>query len=171
MIQKIFLNKDKAEEYRKWLPDSNDIEEYDTSDDDIIEKKYKIRIDLKWYPNKEEKLIAKSWKDCESDYNYNHYSKYSNWEELIVVRTVNADNYDEQHWKDKLTKYIYDLKAYVKYLKTEGFDEKYIRDAINPQYQQYLITGVEDGWIKVDRKTWDEYQMMKDLDYGVGKYS
>lgn len=63
------------------------------------------------------------------------------------------------------------LKAYVKYLKTEGFDEKYIRDAINPQYQQYLITGVEDGWIKVDRKTWDEYQMMKDPDYRVGKYS
>ena len=39
---------------------------------------------------------------------------------------------------------------------------------INPSYQQYLITGVEDGWIKVDKKTWDEYQMMKNSDYGVG---
>lgn len=131
MIRKIFLDKDKAEEYRKWLPDSNDVEEYDTSDDDIINKSYKVRIDLKWYPNKKEKLIARSWKDCESDYNYNYYSNYSDkWEELAVVRTVNSDNYDEQYCKDKLTKHIYDLKAYVEYLKTEGFDEKQIRNAI-----------------------------------------
>lgn len=132
MIRKIFLDEDKAEEYRKWLPDSNDIEEYDTSDDDdVIDKQYKIRVDLKWYPDKGEKLIAKSWKDCESDYNYNYYSNYNDvWEELIVVRTVNADNYDEQWCKDKLTKHIYDLKAYVEYLKTEGLDEKQIRDAI-----------------------------------------
>lgn len=133
MIRKIFLDKDKAEEYKKWLPDSNDVEEYDTSDDDIINKSYEVRIDLKWYPNKEEKLIARSWKDCESNYNYNFYSNsnYSDtWEELIVVRTVNADNYDEQHWKDKLTKHIYDLKAYVEHLKTEGCDVKQIRDAI-----------------------------------------
>lgn len=130
-IQKIFLDKDKAEEYRKWLPDSNDVEEYDTSDDDIIEKQYKVQIDLKWYPNKKEKLTARSWKDCESDYNYNYYSNYSDiWEELSVIRTVNSDNYDEQYCKDKLTKYIYDLKAYVEYLKIEGFDEKQIRDAI-----------------------------------------
>lgn len=131
MIRKIFLDKDKAEEYRKWLPDSNDVEEYDTSDDDTIEKQYKVRIDLKWYPNKEEKLIARSWWDCESDYNYNYYTAYEDvWEELAVVRTVSADNYDEQHWKDKLTKYIYDLRAYVNQLKSEGFNEKFIKDAI-----------------------------------------
>ena len=133
MIRKIFLDKDKAEEYKKWLPDSNDVEEYDTSDDDIINKSYEVRIDLKWNPNKEEKLIARSWKDCESNYNYNFYSNsnYSDtWEELVVVRTVNADNYDEQYWKDKLTKHIYDLKAYVEHLKTEGCDVKQIRDAI-----------------------------------------
>jgi len=131
MIRKIFLNKDKAEEYKKWLPNSNNVEEYDTSDDDVINKLYKVRISLKWYPNKEEKLIARSWKDCESDYNDNFYSNYIDTEEeLVVVRTVNADNYSEQYWKDKLTKYIYDLKAYVEYLKTEGCDEKQIIDAI-----------------------------------------
>ena len=36
------------------------------------------------------------------------------------------------------------------YCKTAG--------CINPRYSQYLITGVEDGWIKVDKKTWDEFQ-------------
>lgn len=131
MIRKIFLDKDKAEKYKEWLPDSNDIEEYDTSDDDVIDKQYKIRVNLKWYPNKKENLIVRSWKDCESDYNYNYYTNYADiWEELLVVRTVNADNYSEQFWKDKLTKHIYDLKAYVEYFKTEGFDEKQIKNAI-----------------------------------------
>jgi len=23
--------------------------------------------------------------------------------------------------------------------------------------EKYLITGVEDGWIKVDKATWDDY--------------
>ena len=131
-IERVFLDKNKASEYAEWLRDNHvTVEEYDTSDDDTIKKQYKVRIELKWYPNKKENLIARSWKDCESDYNYNCYMNYSDiWEELVVTRTVNADNYDEQYWKDKLTKYIYDLKAYVEYLKTEGCDNKQIKDAI-----------------------------------------
>ena len=27
--------------------------------------------------------------------------------------------------------------------------------------EKYLITGVEDGWIKVDKATWDYYQYLK----------
>ena len=27
--------------------------------------------------------------------------------------------------------------------------------------EKYLITGVEDGWIKVDKATWDDYQYLK----------
>ena len=27
----------------------------------------------------------------------------------------------------------------------------------------YLITGVEDGWIKVDRKVWKQYLLAKRL--------
>lgn len=130
IIRKIFLDKDKAEEYKDWLPDSNNVEEYDTSDDDIVQKQYKIRVTLKQYPNKKEELIVKSWKDCESNYNYNYYSNYNTWEELSIVRTVNKDNYDKQYWKDKLSKHIYDLKAYVEYLKTEGFNSRQINDAI-----------------------------------------
>jgi hypothetical protein len=131
-IERVFLDKNKASEYAEWLgSDHVTVEEYDTSDDDIIKKQYEVRINLKWYPDKEEELIARSWKDCESDSNYNYYSNYiDTLEELVVVRTVNADNYDEQYWKDKLTKHIYDLKAYVEYLKTEGCDAKQIREAI-----------------------------------------
>lgn len=129
-IRRVFLDKTKAQEYKTWLPDSNDVEEYDISDDDTVEKRYKVRIDLEWYPNKKEKLLARAWKDCESDYNYNHYYNYSSKEELVVTRTVSGENFNEEFWKDTLTKHIYDLKAYVEYLKVEGFDEKYIMDAI-----------------------------------------
>lgn len=27
--------------------------------------------------------------------------------------------------------------------------------------EEYLITGVEDGWIKIDKATWDDYQYLK----------
>ncbi len=56
-----------------------------------------------------------------------------------------------------------DNKTKDGYCKTTG--------CINSQYRQYLTTGIEDGWIKVDKQTWREYQMMKDPDYGVGKFS
>ena len=39
-IRRVFTNKEKAEEYREWLHDSNEVEEYDTSDDIPTEKKY-----------------------------------------------------------------------------------------------------------------------------------
>ena len=28
--------------------------------------------------------------------------------------------------------------------------------------EMYLITGVEDGWIKVDKETWKEYLQAKE---------
>jgi len=27
--------------------------------------------------------------------------------------------------------------------------------------EKYLITGVEDGWIEVNKATWDDYQYLK----------
>ena len=29
------------------------------------------------------------------------------------------------------------------------------------EYLLYLITGVEDGWIKVNQKVWEEYLLAK----------
>lgn len=129
-IRRVFTNKEKAEEYREWLRDSNEVEEYDTSDDMPTEKKYRVRVDLKWYPDKSEKTFASAYKDAESYYNYQTYTNYNTWEQIVVVRTVCAENHDEQHWKDKLTKVAYDLKASVEFLKTEGLSYNQIKDEI-----------------------------------------
>ena len=129
-IEKVFTDRKKAEEYKLWLRDSNDIEEYDTSDDISIQKKYYVGAELDLYPNKSEKLSVFSFRDSDADSNYQSYTDYGSGETIRVARVVNADNYDEQYWKDKLTKVVYDLKAYITYLKVMGFTEKQIRDEI-----------------------------------------
>lgn len=32
----------------------------------------------------------------------------------------------------------------------------------NKEKDMYLVTGVEDGWIKVDKKVWQEYLEAKE---------
>lgn len=135
-IQRVFLNKEKAEEYRLWLRDANEVEEYDTSDDILIEKKYHVYVELRWYPDKSEKINVSAFKDTESNSNYQRYTDYYDWEQISISRIINAENYDEQYWKDKITKVAYDLKAYVEYLKTEEFSYKQIRDEILYNYNK-----------------------------------
>lgn len=31
----------------------------------------------------------------------------------------------------------------------------------------YIIIGVEDGWIKVDKKIWQQYQQLKEKDRSI----
>lgn len=131
-IERVFLDKNKASEYAEWSgSDHVNVEEYDTSDNDYINKQYYVSVTLKWYKNKKEKISTTSYKHCESDYNYNYYTNYGNiGEKLVIVRTVNGDNFDEQYWKNKLIKLAYDLKAQIEYLKSEGFDEESIQEMI-----------------------------------------
>ena len=129
-IEKVFTDRKKAEEYKLWLRDSNDVEEYDTSDDISIQKKYCVSVELDLYPNKSEKLSFSSFRDSDASSNYQSYMDYGCGETIHVVRVVSAHNYDELYWKDKLTKVVYDLKAYIKYLKFMGFTKEQIMDEI-----------------------------------------
>ena len=129
MIRGVFLNKDKAEEYREWLYDANEIEEYDTSDDIQINKLYHIYIELKWYPDKQEKLSCYIKKDVNT-HNFQTYTNYGSWEQISLSRTINENNYDEEYWKNKFIKVAYDLKAHVLYLRSIGLDDNTIKDEI-----------------------------------------
>ena len=133
MIKKIFLNRDKAEEYKEWLYDANDIEEYDTADDDTVRKVYIVHVTLEWYPTGKEKLNFSIYRDCEScSRDCQWYTNYGNnfWEEVGITRIIHNDNFDEERIKDKYTKVMYDLKARILSLKADGYNEKQIREIL-----------------------------------------
>lgn len=50
-ISKVFTDRAKAEEYKEWLPDANDIEEYETEDDLVVNKYYELYIDFTVFPD------------------------------------------------------------------------------------------------------------------------
>lgn len=70
----------------------------------------------------DEKLSCYIRKDVNT-YNFQTYVDYGRWEQISLSRTINENNYDEEYWKDKLTKVAYDLKAHVLYLKSIGLDD------------------------------------------------
>ena len=132
-IKKIFLSKEKAEAYKEWLCDANDIEEYDTADDDVVHTVYYVHAELKWYPNGEEKINFSIYRDCES-YDSQDNQWYRNWgrwgEEIGIRRIIPNDYFDEQRIKDKYTKALYDLKALVLSLKADGYNENQINNGM-----------------------------------------
>ena len=132
-IKKIFLSRERAEAYKEWLYDANDIEEYDTADDDTVHKVYYVHAELKWYSNGKEEVKFSIYRDCDS-YDVQDGQWYRNWgrwgEEIGIRRIVPNDNFDEQRIKDKYTKVLYDLKAYVLSLKADGYNEEQIRKII-----------------------------------------
>ncbi len=129
-IERVFLDKEKAEEYAKWVRDSNDVEEFDTADDCFNRKQYVVCISLKWGKDEGEILSSNTWRDSGTAFSYNHYYDYLGCEELVIVRVVDSHNYDEKYWIDKLTKVAYDLKGYVEYLKSEGRNRSMINEAL-----------------------------------------
>lgn len=42
-------------------------------------------------------------------------------------------------------------------------NEKHCKYFQTDDYDEYLITGVEDEWIKADKETWEEYLQAKEV--------
>lgn len=124
-ISKVFTDKAKAEEYREWLPYSNDIEVYETEDDLIVGKYYEIRLYADIYPNGilgPDVYIEKDICTCKP---YNALSDYSKRMRLGITRHVSAENWNEEFYINKYTKVIYDMIAIIKYHLSNGanFDD------------------------------------------------
>ena len=69
-INKVFTDKDKAEEYRKWCTDANDLEVYDTEDDFQFTKFYKITVSYRINDNGRNKEPTISINRCTNDQVY-----------------------------------------------------------------------------------------------------
>ena len=123
-IQKIFIDKAKAEEYKEWLDDSNDIEEYETEDGLAVNKYYRVLTTYTKYNNKEtapdirvNKQTSKNgyiWYSEGVDWYHNAYSQ------LTLARCIPAQNWDEEFYKNKFTKAAYDLMAIAQHHRAEG---------------------------------------------------
>lgn len=134
-IDKVFTDRDKAEEYRKWCPDANELEEYDTEDDCVIDKYYKIVVDYCVYDyNRFEKpnvRIERCHSKCKgyvhvSDYREVYYSnKYT---KICLIRYISEANWNEEFYKARYTKAVYDLMAQAKQLLSEGWTDRQINE-------------------------------------------
>lgn len=120
-IEKIFLDKKKAEEFAKWIPYANDIEEYETADDLDYGKYYRVRAS---YVEGEkvrfliERVTEGANRETSVDYNF-----YRNRYELFIVRYIPEANWDEEKYTDRMTKACYDYMGRIKYMLSEGAND------------------------------------------------
>lgn len=142
-IEKVFTDKLKAEEYRQWLYDANDIEEYETEDDLVVEKFYKILVD--WTVDDDdvnEKPHVYIYKCTSEDVYLNcigyfdYHKSHSNYFVISLVRYIPEQNWNEEFYRNKYTKAIYDLAAIAKHHRAEGASEEDIRKLFGAMYAE-----------------------------------
>ena len=142
-IEKIFTDKAKAEEYKEWLYDSNDIEEYETEDDFVVvDKFYKITVTYDVHDNHDTTPNVNVYKCTKQDVYqtnicYRDYNRYhSKYFTVVFTRFIPEQNWNEEFYRNKYTKAAYDFAAIAKCKKQEGFSEHDI---------QMLFRGMNDA--------------------------
>lgn len=140
-IDKVFTDKDKAEEYRKWCYDANDLEIYDTEDDLQFKKYYKIIVNYSVNDDGRNKEPTINIRRCNSDEIYENYTSVSDMHrygrthiDICIVRFIPEENWNEEFYRNKYTKAIYDIAAITRQKLFEGFTE----DQINLMFNKTL---------------------------------
>jgi hypothetical protein len=137
-IDRVFTDRTKAEEYREWRVDANDIEEYEVDDGCVVDKYYHVIVSYTFYAgNRYEKPTARIEK-CNvkclgyasvSNYNYPLYS--SGHVSLRLSRYIPEANWNEEFYTNRYIKAIYDLAAQAKQLLLEGWTDRQINEMWN----------------------------------------
>ena len=137
-IERVFSNREAAEEFKKWHHISNDIEEYEIYDEPFRpnegEKAMFIRVQGTVYP--EAMVDIRFDIRCElirdralrSSAGICPYGKtaYTIFKYLYVP----ADKWDEEKYKAKMTKSLYDLAGVAKALFAEGASVRDVEQAL-----------------------------------------
>lgn len=137
-IDKVFTDRAKAEEFCEWHTgwngDSSRIEEYETEDDLVVDKYYKIEIEYLWYDNG---AFEPSFVFTKCTYKGDRFTwyeegkdRYGYFYELTLYRYVSAENLDEEFYTNKYKKAVYDFAAIIKAQKAEGATEKDILELL-----------------------------------------
>lgn len=136
-IDKVFTDKYKAEEYRKWCNDANDLEVYETEDNCQYEKYYGIYINYivrDKGKNPEPKIQIEKYIDTQAPKNYTKIIDYHSFGydyfTVIMSRYVPAENWSEDFYINKYTKTIYDVAKMVIQKLREEFTERQINEIL-----------------------------------------
>lgn len=141
-ISKVFTDKDKAEEYRKWCQDANDVEVYDTEDDFEFKHFYRITVSYRNHDNGRNAEPIVSIEKCTHDQTYNNYTQFDDthkyggkYVDIRIVRHIPEENWNEDFYRNKYTKAAYDLMAIARQKLFEGFTDKQITEMFNETYK------------------------------------
>ena len=129
-IAKIFLDKNKAEEFANWVEDSNGVDEWETSDDDFEfgDLEDKVIVSAYYYPYDDEVRIYTTKYYNRYSFNLYHYCKgIDKSHECINFNKIMPKNYN----KKQVKKILYDKYAEVKALLAEGYTEHQVNEMIN----------------------------------------
>ena len=135
-IDKIFTDRQKAENYKEWTYDANEIEEYDTEDNLVFEKFYKVEVryteHMMSYDNTEPKVAITKCQHVDKYETPPCYFSLNRWSnnylfDLTMIRFVPAQNWNEEFYVNKYKKAMYDYLAIVKQRMLEGCSEKDIQ--------------------------------------------
>lgn len=141
MIQEVFSNREAAEEYKYWHNIHNEIEVYDVLEAaHTIDKRYMfIRVSGLVYPEAVVDIkydIHPVTVSDNSDKSYRgiyDYSRLKGTFTLFNDHYVPAENWDEEKYKAKFTKALYDQAALVKYMLADGADIRDIEKVLRKQ--------------------------------------
>lgn len=128
-IDKVFLDKEKAEHYAEWREDAR-VEVYSTEEEENTEEMWKIRISGRFVPNKKITTpicnVEKTNKEDEFNRTYfTDYRKYNtDYCELTIIRCIPNKNFDENFYVNRYTKAYYDFCYMISQKLNEGFTEK-----------------------------------------------
>ena len=147
-IEKVFSNRQAAEEFKKWRRIHNDIEEWEVYDEPFDsqdgEKVMFIRIQGTVYPEAvvdlsyeiRPDLLRPDWASRGAGI---HAVPKSGVFAIYCYRYVPADKWDEEKYKDLLTKVLYDYAGIVKAMFAEGASVRDIELALRSREEETAI--------------------------------
>lgn len=142
-IEKVFTDKEKAENYRKWCYDANDLEEYETEDDFQFKGFYQVMVEYKINDNGRNDPPKVSVTMCTNEHitinntNVTDYHRYGGkCLRIWMLRHIPEENWNEEFYRKKYTKAVYDIAAIVQQKLIEGFTIEQINELLNTTYRE-----------------------------------
>jgi hypothetical protein len=142
MIERVFATRYAAEEYKKWHGIRNEVEEFDVYDEPFIkedgERAMLIRVQGMVYPEVVVNIRHETRPSMIHSYTITRGAGISSMGKdsgfsIYTFRYIPVEHWDEEKWKAKMTKHLYDLAAMAKSMFAEGASISMVEEALSEQ--------------------------------------